>query len=146
MFYKLKNIYRDNFKSAIYCCSVDRMFDGLGRLDSTSFERAAETSLADWVVARKKFLYKKNGSRKIAQREPPKRNTRMLDKSKRADHEKKKICSEKYMLCSPPLKDFMVHSYFKKCSRASLQQNLFALIPNGHADETCSLDRISANQ
>lgn len=40
----------------------------------------------------------------------------------RPDLERKKICFGKF--CAPPLKDFMVHSYFKNCSRVSLEQDL----------------------
>lgn len=98
------------------------------RLYSRSFERAAETSPADWAVAKKQSYTRRIDPEKSCKENHLREahscwtNRKKKKKIARPDLERTKICFGKF--CAPPLKDFMVHSYFKNCSRVSLEQDL----------------------
>ena len=106
-----------------------------------SFERAVQTGPTDWTDAKKKK--KQSFTRRIVEREP---RNKKLDKFNKncttTSLWEKKLCLEKF--CAPPLTDFIVHSQFKRCSRASLLQNFSCWSNskvNDHTRETCSPDR-----
>lgn len=112
------------------------------RLYSRSFERAAETSPADWAVAKKQSYTRRIDPEKSCKENHLREahscwtNRKKKKKIARPDLERKKICFGKF--CAPPLKDFMVHSYFKNCSRVSLDRTCLVVILNDHTRETCS--------